>query len=75
MKNLPVKTLSISIFVLSAFSLTACDSGLSSIAPSELRKRAYSCEMSVDLTAAEIQVCKNIKRECKRREKEGKYDC
>lgn len=41
----------------------------------ELRERAYECEMSVDLTAAEIQVCKNIMRECKRREAKGQYDC
>lgn len=75
MKKFIAQTLSISVFIVSTLTLAACDSGYSSIAASELRKRSYHCEISDDLTAPEIQVCKNIQRECKRREKEGRYDC
>jgi hypothetical protein len=74
-KKVAVKALSVSILALSVFGVTACDSVLSSMEPSVLRERAYKCEMSVDLTAAEIQVCKNILRECKRRQSKGQYDC
>ncbi len=52
-----------------------CNSSLSSIEGNELRKRAYLCVVDTNLTAAEIQVCKNIQRECKRRQAEGQFDC
>jgi len=42
---------------------------------SELRKRAYSCLVETSSTAAEIQVCENIQRECLRRQKAGQFDC
>lgn len=75
MKKVAVKALSFFIVVIGVLGITACDGGLSSIESSELRERAYKCEMSVDLSAAEIQVCKNILRECKRRQSKGQYDC
>ncbi len=55
--------------------ITACNSSLSKIEGTELRKRAYRCVVETDLTAAEIQVCANIKRECKRRQDQGQFDC
>ena len=41
----------------------------------ELRERAYLCLIATDQSTAEIQVCKNIQRECKRRQKAGQFDC
>ena len=41
----------------------------------ELRKRNYQCQIAGDLAPAEIQVCKNIRRECDRRAAEGSYVC
>lgn len=61
--------------LVACFSITACDSQMASIDKSELRKRFYDCENALDLTAPELQVCKNIKRECQRRQKLGRYEC
>jgi len=66
--------LSIALLI-GSFTLSACNSSLSSIEGAELRKRAYNCVIESDLTAAEIQVCQNIQRECKRRQAEGVFDC
>ncbi len=55
--------------------LSACNSKLSSIEGGELRKRAYRCVTDTNLTAAEIQVCQNIQRECQRRQDNGQFDC
>lgn len=55
--------------------LSACNSSLSSIEGDELRKRAYECLIDTNLSTAEIQICKNIQRECKRRQESGTYDC
>lgn len=41
----------------------------------ELRKRNYQCQIAGDLAPAEIQVCKNIRRECDRRAAKGSYVC
>lgn len=60
------------IFVLP---LLACSAGLSGLSDKELRRRHYECEHSVSLSAAEIQVCNNIKRECERRAAEGNFVC
>ena len=65
----------ISVLIMAVLSITACDGRFSTLEASELRKRAYQCELGVNLTAPEIQVCKNIQRECKRREAKGQYDC
>ncbi len=65
----------ISLLILAALSISACDGRFANLEASELRKRAYECEQGVNLTAPEIQVCKNIMRECKRREANGQYDC
>jgi len=48
---------------------------MASMDKTELRKRFYHCENDSDLTAPELQVCKNIKRECQRRQKLGRYEC
>jgi len=55
--------------------LAACNGSLSSMDAVELRERAYECQMDPSLTVAEIQICKNIQRECSRRLKLGVYDC
>lgn len=65
----------ISFLILAALSISACDGRFASLEASELRKRAYECEQGANLTAPEIQVCKNIMRECKKREANGQYDC
>lgn len=70
-----MKYLLTSLMTLSLFAVEGCNSSLSGIEGSELRKRAYRCVVETDLTAAEIQVCKNIQRECKRRQAEGQFDC
>ncbi len=55
--------------------LSACNGSYSKMEATELRERAYRCMNESDLTAPEIQVCKNILRECERREGEGQFDC
>ena len=62
------------LFVFSFF-VTACDSNLSTMEGAELRKRAYRCVTDANLTTADIQICSNIQRECKRRQDEGQFDC
>jgi len=55
---------------------SACtDSAMSQLSDKELRVRHAKCIMSADLSAAEIQVCKNIARECDRRAREGNWAC
>lgn len=63
------------ISILSVASLAGCESGLAEMEGSELRKRAHQCVVEPDSTAAESQVCQNIKRECLRRQKAGQFDC
>ncbi|MBE0481977.1 MAG: hypothetical protein IBX52_00620 [Bacterioplanes sp.] len=41
----------------------------------ELRQRHYQCRMAVNLSAAEIQVCQNVSRECDRRARKGHFAC
>lgn len=58
--------------------LTACGvqkSGLQLATDKELRKRNYECLMASSLSPAEIQVCKNVRRECDRRAGQGNYVC
>lgn len=62
-------------FFVSCFLVTACDSNLSSLEGAELRKRAYHCANETEMTTARIQICKNIQRECQRRQKAGRFDC
>ena len=59
----------------SYFTLTACDSNLSKLEGSALRERAYRCANEMNMTTAEIQVCKNIQRECQRRQNAGRFEC
>lgn len=60
---------------ISCISISACNGSLSNIDGAELRKRAYQCVIEDDLTAAELQVCRNIQRECKKRQNAGQFDC
>lgn len=56
--------------------LTACDNtGMSHLSDKELRQRHAKCRMSIGLSAPEIQVCKNLKRECENRASDGNYAC
>jgi len=41
----------------------------------ELRERNYRCQMASSLSAPEIQVCKNIRRECDARAEKGNFVC
>jgi predicted ATPase with chaperone activity len=59
----------------SCFIIASCDSNLSTIEGSELRKRAYHCVMEVKMTTADLQICQNIQRECLRRQQAGQFDC
>tara|TARA_R110001583_G_scaffold7467_1_gene36910 strand:- start:2232 stop:2444 length:213 start_codon:yes stop_codon:yes gene_type:complete len=59
----------------SCFIVTACDSNLSRLDGSDLRERAYRCANEMNMTTAEIQVCKNIQRECQRRQDAGRFEC
>jgi hypothetical protein len=59
----------------SCFVVTACNSHFSDVESGELRKRADRCATEMNMTQAEIQVCKNIQRECQRREDAGQFDC
>ncbi|WP_430462029.1 hypothetical protein ACQUQU_04370 [Thalassolituus sp. LLYu03] len=57
--------------------LSACSvsDGLASIDDKELRRQHYVCQHSVNQTVAEIQVCKNVHRECEKRAASGNYVC
>ncbi|MGK0249500.1 MAG: hypothetical protein ACI910_002246 [Oleispira sp.] len=55
--------------------VTSCGNSFSEIEGGELRKRAYRCVIETNITPADIQVCKNIQRECRRRQDEGQFDC
>lgn len=59
----------------SLISLVGCENAFSKMEGAELRARAYRCVIAVDQTAAELQVCKNIQRECQRRQDAGRFDC
>lgn len=59
----------------SLISLSGCESAFSKMEGSELRTRAYHCVIAIDQTVAQLQVCENIQRECKRRRDAGRFDC
>ena len=61
--------------ITSCFVATACNSSLSSTESGELRKRAYECNAETNTSISGLQICKNIQRECERRENEGQFDC
>ncbi|UTW47143.1 hypothetical protein [Bacterioplanoides sp. SCSIO 12839] len=48
---------------------------MSKLSDKELRKRHAQCRTGVNLSAPEIQVCKNIARECERRAEKGNWAC
>jgi hypothetical protein len=61
--------------ITSCFIVTACNNSLSSTESGELRKRAYECNAETNTSISGLQICKNIERECQRREKAGQFDC
>jgi hypothetical protein len=63
------------VLIASCFVVTACNGHLSGVESGELRKRADRCATEMNMTQAEIQVCKNIERECQHREDAGQFDC
>ena len=63
------------ILVMSVLLVSACTNELAEIKDSELRSRAYRCVVEADQSTAEIQVCKNLERECERRREEGNFVC
>ncbi|MBV1960337.1 MAG: hypothetical protein KUG48_01865 [Oleibacter sp.] len=66
------------IVLLSVMLLSACNywnSSYGKMPDKELRERNYRCQMAGSLSAAEIQVCKNIRRECDVRADNGIYVC
>lgn len=68
----------IALLLLSAMVfLTGCDfnNAYAQIEDSELRRRAYRCVINQNPSTAEIQVCKNIRRECDRRRETGRFVC
>lgn len=58
-----------------AVSLLGCGNNFADMEGSELRERAYNCVIESSSSAAQSQVCENIKRECLRRQKAGQFDC
>lgn len=63
------------ISLLGVASLAGCENNFSEMEGSELRTRAYNCVIEPSSTAAELQVCENIQRECLRRQSAGQFDC
>ena len=64
------------LFIALATLLVACQpSNMVSVPDKELRQRNYKCAMASGLSPAEIQVCKNIRRECDERASKGNYVC
>lgn len=64
------------LLLIAVFGLTGCgNTAMSQLSDKELRKRHAECRMSVNLSAAEIQVCNNIQRECQRRAQQGNFVC
>lgn len=56
--------------------VTGCgNSAMSHLSDKELRQRHAKCRMGTGLSAPEIQVCKNLKRECELRAEKGNYAC
>lgn len=63
-------------FLLICCTLLGCfGGGLSHLSDEQLREKVLECDYLVDPTAPEIQVCKNYKRECKSRNKSGRFVC
>ena len=70
MKKLTLISLAFCMFLTGCFNNQYAD-----IEDSELRRRAYRCVINNNPSTAEIQVCKNIRRECDRRREEGRFVC
>mgnify|MGYP003624472900 CR=1 FL=1 len=65
--------LTIPIFLV--FFLAACGDVMGDLSDRDLRHRHYECQVATRSSAAELQVCANVKRECDRRAKSGHYAC
>jgi hypothetical protein len=70
-----VKYLITAVVLALSLVVSGCNSSLSNIEGAELRKRAYRCVIETNMSTAEIQICSNIQRECKRRQDDGIFDC
>lgn len=55
--------------------LSACSGAYDAIEDRDLRQRHYQCQHAISLSAAEIQICQNVLRECQRRARKGDYVC
>lgn len=55
--------------------LVACSGHYESLDDRDLRQRHYQCQHATSLSAAELQICQNIQRECQRRARNGDYVC
>ncbi|WP_419811152.1 hypothetical protein [Bacterioplanoides sp.] len=70
---------SLSLFcaaIIGVLSVAGCaDSAMSKLSDKELRKRHAMCRTGANLSAPEIQVCKNIARECERRAEKDNWAC
>ncbi|MBL4796536.1 MAG: hypothetical protein JKY50_03905 [Oleispira sp.] len=62
-------------FYVCVASLVGCGNTFSEMEGVELRERSYHCLAEASSTAAELQVCENIRRECQRRQEAGEFDC
>lgn len=69
------KSLSLPLVLLSAVFLSACESKWEKMPDDILAAKYSECFSVSDPGAAMIQVCKNYKRECERRRKNGIYVC
>lgn len=64
------------LLLLVVLGLVGCSNDqFADISDKELRQRDYRCKMMANPSTAEIQVCKNIRRECERRAAAGNYAC
>jgi hypothetical protein len=58
-----------------AMAVSGCSGDMTDVSDRDLRQKQYHCQMSTNLSAAEIQVCANIRRECEKRAQAGHYAC
>ncbi|MCY0964627.1 hypothetical protein [Parathalassolituus penaei] len=77
MRNVTVFNISVKklLLVLVVAGLSGCSGDMAGVSDRDLRQKHYHCQMSTNLSAAEIQVCANVRRECDARAKSGHYAC
>lgn len=64
-----------SLFLISLTLLAACESKWEKMPDHELAEKAAECLYMNSPGPAQIQVCKNYRRECERRREKGIYVC